>query len=111
MDDDRRRYPRLSHKWGIRLRQIDGQASARAETDNLSDNGMYCISDEPFSPGDRLECEFFAPGTGSSAAEIVFRRRAIVVRLEVRGVERGFGIACEFEERAVSVRAAGNSVC
>ena len=81
----------------------------KAETENLSNGGVYCMSEEPFCPGDRLECEFFAPGTGSVFPQLVFRRHAIVVRLEVRGLQPGFRIACTFEERAIAAQAIGAS--
>ena len=31
------------------------------ETDNLSSIGFYCTSDEPFSPGEQLNCEVVIP--------------------------------------------------
>src|SRR6516164_7556169 len=105
MSDDGKPRPRISVTWGIRLRQIGGQVYVKAETDDLSDESMYCISEEPFSPGERLECEFFALGATSATPKFLFRRYALVVRLEVHGLEPGFGIACAFEERAVAAQA------
>lgn len=63
----------------------------RAETENISSAGFYCTADAPLSPGDRLECEV------CPSPEIVMRRRVKVVRVEIKGLEPGFGIACEFE--------------
>ena len=97
MNDDRRRRPRLRLSWGGQLCRGEGHAAIRTETDNLSSKGFYCTSQEPFSPGDRLTCELFIPGTTASKPGLVLNRAVKVVRVEIRGLEPGFGIACQFE--------------
>jgi hypothetical protein len=97
MSDDRRQRPRLRLSLGVQLCRGEGHAAVRTETDNLSSEGFYCTSREPFSPGDRLECDLFIPGTGSGSPGLVLNRSVKVVRVEIRGLEPGFGIACRFE--------------
>lgn len=87
---------------------MDDGVTVTAETDNLNIEGFYCISDEPFSPGDRLDCEILIPANGaaSHSPNLVLRRLVRVLRVEIRGLEPGFGIACQFVDPAtVSVTA------
>jgi hypothetical protein len=97
MSDDRRQRPRLRLSWEVQLCRGEGHAAVRTETDNLSSEGFYCTSQEPFSPGDRLQCDLFIPATTSGRTGLVLNRAVQVVRVEIRGLEPGFGIACRFE--------------
>jgi hypothetical protein len=75
------------------------------DTDNLSDEGFSCTSDQPFSPGDRLRCEVFVPTGGPEfhGPTLALHGCARVLRVEIRGLESGFGITCEFEDPPVTV--------
>ena len=105
MTGERRRRLRHELRCCIQLRRVDDHVIVTTETDNLSVEGFYCSSDEPFSPGDHLECEVFIPAeaTGFHGSNPVLHRRAKVLRVEIRGVEPGFGIACQFEDRPATV--------
>ena len=105
MTGERRRRSRHKLRCCIQLRRVDDHMIVTTETDNLSVEGFYCSSDEPFSPGDRLECEVFIPAeaTGFHGPNPLLHRRAKVLRVEIRGVEPGFGIACQFEDRPAIV--------
>ena len=85
--------------WGVQLFRGNGQLAVQTETDNLSSEGFYCTSGEPFSPGERLRCDLFVPSTSSGRPGLVLNRAVKVVRVEIRGLEPGFGIACQFERR------------
>jgi hypothetical protein len=99
MVSERRRRERLRLSCGIRLSQ-SGRAPVKTRTENLSSTGFYCTIEEPISPGERLECELSIPRYDLNSSDcLVLRRRVAVVRLEIKGVEPGFGIACQFEEQ------------
>jgi hypothetical protein len=100
MIDDRRRRARLQLRYALQLSRPDLTAPVQTETDNLSSTGFYCTTEEPFSPGERLECDLLLPSNylGSHTTNVVLHRWVKVVRVEIRGLEPGFGIACEFEE-------------
>jgi hypothetical protein len=68
----------------------------KAETDNLSSSGFYCTVSEPFSPGEYLECRIVIP---SQSTPLVLDRQVRIVRVEIKGLEPGFGVACEFTNR------------
>jgi hypothetical protein len=106
MTGERRLRPRLGLRCGIQLCRVGDLVIVKTKTDNLSVEGFYCISDEAFAPGDRLECNVFIPAddTGFRGPHVVLRRLARVVRVEVRGLNPGFGIACQFEDRPIIVQ-------
>jgi hypothetical protein len=100
MTDERRRRSRLNFHCGIQLCRVHDHVIVKTQTDNLSVEGFYCTSEEPFSPGDRLECELLLPknDTGFRGPNLVLHRRVRVLRVEIRGLEPGFGVACQFED-------------
>ena len=101
MTADRRRRSRVGLHYAVRLSRPDQRTSVDTETDNLSSIGFYCTSDEPFSPGEQLNCEVAIPvnDIGYDSTNLVLHRRVKVVRVEIKGLEPGFGVACEFDDR------------
>jgi hypothetical protein len=98
MNAERRSRPRVRYAYPIRLSASNRPNVADGLTENLSSDGFYCTCVTPFTPGEELDCELILPSTESSGKCIVLRRRAKVLRLEIRGVEPGFGIGCRFLE-------------
>ena len=98
MNGERRRRARLKLHCGIQLCSVDDHRIVKTETDDLNSEGFYCISDQPFSPGEHLECDLVTTVDDMSfqSPSLVLHRRARVLRVEVRGLEPGFGIACQF---------------
>ena len=106
MNAERRGRSRLKLRCGIRLCRAADRTIVSTETVDLNSEGFYCLSDQPFSPGELLECELLVPVSkmGLHGSSLALHRRAKVVRVEIRGLERGFGIACQFEDlRAAAV--------
>ena len=99
MNGERRRRPRLKVRCGLHLSRVNNHIVVRTETEDLNSEGFYCTSDRPFSPGEQLECELLIPvkEAGVDGTSLVLRRRAKVVRVEIRGIQAGFGLACQFE--------------
>lgn len=100
---ERRRRDRLKLRFPVQLCRKDSGAIS-ALTDDLSVSGFYCTSDEPFSPGECLSCEISIPEAASvpKGGALALHCQVKVVRVEVRGLEPGFGIACQFEDREVA---------
>jgi hypothetical protein len=92
---ERRKQNRLALHWRLSL---SGGTIGTIETitENLSGHGFYCILEKPLVPGDIIDCDITVPqygpahqgGIGSIACQ------AEVVRVETRGAEPGFGVAC-----------------
>jgi hypothetical protein len=91
-----RRRPRLSLCYDLQLWRVGGQLFLEAETDNISSSGFYCTASEPFSPGEYLGCRIIIPG---QSTPLVLDRQVRVLRVEIKGLEPGFGVACEFTNR------------
>jgi hypothetical protein len=100
MTDDRRRLQRLNVHYDIQLSTPDREVMVTSVTDNLSGSGFFCTSDQPFAPGTRLSCELSIPmeTIGVSTAKLTLHRRVKVMRVEVRGLQPGFGLACAFDD-------------
>ena len=101
----------FNRKCEIHLCRVNNQIVIRTETENLNSKGFYCTCDQPFSPGERFECELLIPveRAGVGCTSLMLRRHARVVRVEIRGLEPGFGITCQFEESAADGAGLGSS--
>ena len=92
---ERRKQNRLPLHWRLSL---SGGAIGTIETitENLSGHGFYCILEKPLVPGDVIDCDITVPRYGQAQpggiGSIVCQ--AEVVRVETRGAEPGFGVAC-----------------
>ena len=65
-------------------------------TSNLSEAGLYCISQVAFLPGEELECVIEIPAQRRNASDLAcsMHCQVVVIRVEAGGVDSGFGIAC-----------------
>lgn len=57
--------------WPVRLFGQHERASVESITENLSSEGLYCISIKPFKTGERLRCEIVIPDAQGLDAPIV----------------------------------------
>jgi hypothetical protein len=72
--------------------------------ENVSSNGFYCLSPYQFSADELLDCEICLPGDDVSSvpeAGLRLNCEVRVVRVVSRGPQ-GFGMACHFDEYAIS---------
>jgi PilZ domain len=95
---DRRNRPRVALHWPVRLfRKFEGPPVA-STTENLSSEGLYCITSEPFKPGERLQCEIVIPGESFGFSESSIRMQCHVTVRRVEPLDRGFGLGCHIED-------------
>ena len=95
---ERRKYERLPLR--LPMRFINERASATScLTENISSKGFYCVSPDPFVPGDRLEVELFLPAHNPGHGEKAVRLKCQVqvVRIDSTRLGPGFGIGCRIE--------------
>ena len=90
---DRRRRKRVSLHWPVRLLRREGQL-VESITENLSSEGLYCITKERFKRGERLQCEVIIPGESFGSSEPFHRLQCHVTVRRVEHVHRGFGLGC-----------------
>jgi hypothetical protein len=92
---ERRTQRRLALRWPVRLSR-DGIGTVEGWTKNLSASSFYCIVDNPFPPGERIDCGLIVPGRGGRNPASIgsIQCQAEVIRVEALGAGQGFGIAC-----------------
>ena|SRR5437588_9477870 len=105
--EERRKRQRIALHWPIRLFRGPNSPSVESTTENLTSNGFYCVSKEPFALGDRLECIIAIPAGsfGYSETPICLQCRVRVARVENQA--DGFGVGCYIEDYDLLVNARG----
>lgn len=101
----RRSHPRLRLALPLVLFRPEESDRIKTKTEDVSCDSFYCVSDQPFSPDDRLECELLIPGDELSSApedDLCLRCRVRVVRVVEQGSQFGFGVACRLEDYTIS---------
>ncbi len=88
---ERRKDARLELRIPVLLFGGETENPVRSETVNISKNGFYCSTREPFAPGDRLRC-LLSISTPSDAAELYLDAEIEVMRVLVD--TSGFGLGC-----------------
>jgi hypothetical protein len=75
-----------------------------SETADISNNGFYCTTAQPFAPGDVLTClielPVNPPGSPDNAARLYLEAKVDVVRIVVHS-GNGFGIGCQIRDYRV----------
>jgi hypothetical protein len=102
---DRRCRPRLRLALPLVLIRSGDTDRIETTTEDVSCDSFYFVSDRPFSPDDLLECELLIPGDGVSSVpedDLCLRCGVRVIRVEERGPQAGFGVACRLEDYKVS---------
>jgi hypothetical protein len=103
LDVERRSRRRLSLALPVVLIRPGTETPIEAMMENVSSNGFYCLSDQEFSPDERLNCEICLPGdevTSVPEPGLRLNCEVRVVRVVPRG-SQGFGVACHFDEYSV----------
>lgn len=101
--NDRRKRVRMDVHWTVHLSRKWHGIPVESKTRNLSSDGFYCLSHEPFTPGERLECMLLIPAQerGSQEGALCLQCRVQVVRVETAREDGGFGIACRLVDYSV----------
>jgi hypothetical protein len=97
--DDRRKRARVALHWPMRLFRQSGEPPIESLIENLSSEGLYCITSEPFKSLDRLQCEIIIPATLGSESPIVLKCRLTIRRVE--HLRNYFGLGCHIEDYSV----------
>ncbi|HLN01102.1 MAG TPA: PilZ domain-containing protein [Bryobacteraceae bacterium] len=96
--EERRKRKRIALHWPVRLFREPAAPSVESTTENLTSNGFYCISREPFQMGERLECIIAIPAGSFGYNESPIRLQCRVRVARVEDQSEGFGIGCYIED-------------
>ena len=97
--EERRKRKRVALHWPIRLFRSPTAASIETITENLTSNGFFCFSREPFELGERLDCIITIPPGSynhSASSRVCLQCRVRVTRVEDQA--EGFGLGCYIED-------------
>jgi len=99
---DRRKRKRVAVHWPVRLLRQSGKLSVESITENLSSEGLYCITQERFRKGERLLCEIVIPGVKFDSPQPFLRIQCHITVKRVEHVHRGFGLGCHIEDYSLT---------
>jgi hypothetical protein len=97
---DRRSTARLDLSYEVSLSRPGEAFGTVAKTENVSSKGFFCLSEQPFFPGEMLNCEMAIPG-GFDANDLILSAVVEVLRVIPRHMTGGFGIACRLESYTI----------
>ncbi len=103
-DVERRRRPRLSLTLPLVLIRPGTQTTIATQTENVSSDGFYCLSEHQFWPDEILKCEMCLPGDEISSVPedgLLVNCEVRVVRVVSTGLQ-SFGVACHLDQYTVS---------
>jgi PilZ domain-containing protein len=98
---DRRKRKRVALHWPVRLFQ-PGRPSVVITTENLSSEGFFCITKQPFRLDGRLQCEIVIPVESIGAEEAPLRLQCQVTVRRVEALRAGFGLGCRIEDYSLA---------
>jgi hypothetical protein len=101
--NERRKRLRLRLRVPVLL-TAESEFPLRTETADISNNGFYCNTMQPFVPGDILACLIELPANSSGAFDsndrFYLEAKVEVVRIVVNS-NSGFGVGCAIREYRV----------
>jgi PilZ domain len=94
---DRRKHKRVALHWPVRISRKPGTRLINSTMQNLSSEGFYCITAEPFTIGERLQCAIVLPVEIVASGTTVGLQCHLTVR-RVENLQEGFGLGCQIED-------------
>lgn len=101
--EERRKRKRVALHWPVRLSRPSGAGWVESTTENLTSNGFYCVSRQPFQPGEQLECVIAIPAGGFGYSDTPIRLQCRVRVMRVENQQDGFGLGCFIEDYGLLV--------
>lgn len=84
---ERRHAPRLRMRCAVSLWKPDDGTFTRTTTENLTPRGFFCLSEEPYQPGDELQATLEVPAqdwNGRYNSHLTLQCQVEVVRVKGR---------------------------
>jgi len=97
---ERRKRARNHLHWCVLLFRNQAADAVESLTLDLSSSGFYCVTGVAFTPGERLVCTLKIPTHDPNGKHLERRLecRVRVMRVEPRGADGAFGLACQIED-------------
>jgi hypothetical protein len=95
---ERRKHSRLKLRISVLL-WAESKNPVRSETIDISSEGFYCTTSEPFAPGDRLRCLLSIQAPSDSVeSELNLDAEVEVMRVLIDNDTSGYGLGCRIAE-------------
>ena len=98
---DRRNRRRIALHWPVLLFRQTGGKSVQSMTENISSEGLYCVTEGLFKTGEHLRCEIVLPAQGLGYGESFIRLQCNITVKRVEYHQRGYGLGCHIEDYAL----------
>ena len=100
---ERRTRQRAALQWVVHVSRAGGKHQVASRTRDVSSQGFYCLVQEPFESGERVECTVVIPIPKSSKPDDVLwlKCQARVLRVEAVAASAAYGIAVQIDEYSV----------
>jgi hypothetical protein len=95
---ERRKRKRIALHWPVFLSRDRDAPPVESVTENLTSNGFYCISKDPFQLGERLECTIAIPAGAFGYSESPIHLQCRVKVMRVENQSENFGLGCYIED-------------
>ncbi|HKV42897.1 MAG TPA: PilZ domain-containing protein [Blastocatellia bacterium] len=103
---ERRKRPRLTLAYPLRLFRARGQPQIDTKTEDVSSQGVFCFSPERFSLMETLDGEIVISPTNGHESRTIVRCRLEVVRVIPIGPDGIFGIGFRLCDYTITTHAA-----
>jgi hypothetical protein len=101
---ERRKRGRVKLNCTVALWDPSDGTVIQTQTENISCDGFYCLSTEPFNPGTKLEATLELPNrfwSGKQGKQVALHCNVYVIRVDSKGPQPIFGVACHIENYTV----------
>jgi hypothetical protein len=98
---ERRVRTRVAVHWAIRLSRPENGRSIESTTEDVSSEGFYFLSDEPFQSGELLTWMLTVPSRMAGCSDLVLCGQARVARVDRAEAGKRFGIGCSIQDYTV----------
>jgi hypothetical protein len=95
---ERRKRKRIALHWPVHLYRDQGSPQIESTTENLSSNGFFCVSTEPFQLGEQLQCVIVIPAGAFGYSDTRVRLQCRVRVIRVENQHNSYGLGCCIED-------------
>ena len=108
-NDERRRSPRIPAKVSLKHKPNEGTAPFMfsGESVNISDNGLYFVTDSVMQPGSAIDISFVMPAEVTGTSPMKVRCTARIIRVDREGQPEGRAAIAAHIERFETIVAEG----
>jgi len=107
LGNDRRKHTRLALRLPLSLKRSGESRTVSSVTENLSVGGFYFVTEEPFAPGDRLDCTLLMLDAAYQQRLVRLCCDSQVQWVQAVGGGAGFGVGCRILDYVVRLEGSG----